>query len=100
MCRRCPWPSILQRRRSGDREGKETAAAAEGITGKPANIVEKIIAGKLEKYFQEVTLVDQPFNNDDKQRIRDLLAETGKATGSTVTVVRFAPVQGGRGVSE
>ncbi len=69
---------------------KEKAAAAEGITGKPANIVEKIVAGKLEKYFQDITLVDQPFIKDDKKRIRDLLAETGKATGSTVTVVRFA----------
>ena len=69
---------------------KEKAAAAEGITGKPANIIEKIIAGKLEKYFQDVTLVDQPFIKDDKKRIRDLLAETGKAVGATVKIIHFA----------
>jgi elongation factor Ts len=69
---------------------KEKAAAAEGITGKPANIVEKIVAGKLEKYFQDVTLVDQPFIKDDKKRIRDLVAEAGKAAGATLTIAKFA----------
>lgn len=69
---------------------KEKEAAAEGTQGKPANIVEKIVAGKLEKYFQDVTLVDQPFIKDDKRRIRDLIAETGKAVKATVAVAKFA----------
>jgi elongation factor Ts len=69
---------------------REKAAAAEGITGKPANIVEKIVAGKLEKFFQDVALVDQPFIKDDKKRIKDLLSETGKATGATVKIAHFA----------
>jgi len=74
---------------------KEKAAAAEGITGKPPNIVEKIVAGKLEKFFQDVTLVDQPFIKDDKKRIRDLLAETGKAVGSEVKIIGFARLKVG-----
>jgi elongation factor Ts len=69
---------------------KEKEAASEGTQGKPANIVEKIVAGKLEKYFQDVALVDQPFVKDDKKRIRDLLAETGKAVSGTVTIAKFA----------
>ena len=69
---------------------REKAAASEGTEGKPANIVEKIVAGKLEKYFQDVALVDQPFVKEDKKRIKDLLAETGKAAGSPVTIARFA----------
>jgi elongation factor Ts len=69
---------------------KEKEAAAEGTQGKPANIVEKIVAGKLEKYFQDVTLVDQPFIKDDKKRIRDLVAETGKAVSGTLNIVKFA----------
>jgi elongation factor Ts len=69
---------------------KEKEAAAEGTQGKPANIVEKIVAGKLEKYFQDVTLVDQPFIKDDKRRIRDLIAETGKTVKATVAVAKFA----------
>jgi elongation factor Ts len=69
---------------------KEKEGASEGTAGKPANIVEKIVAGKLEKYFQDVALVDQPFIKDDKRRIRDLLADTGKSVGGEVKIVRFA----------
>lgn len=69
---------------------KEKEAAAEGTAGKPPQIVEKIIAGKLEKYFQDVTLVDQPFIKEEKQRIRELLAETGKAVTATITVAKFS----------
>jgi elongation factor Ts len=68
----------------------EKAAASDGTAGKPPQIVEKIVAGKLEKYFQDVCLVDQPFIKDDKKRIRDLVAETGKAAGATLNVVKFA----------
>ncbi len=74
-------PAIIER---------EKAAASEGTAGKPPQIVEKIIAGKLEKYFQDVTLVDQPFIKEEKKRIRDLLAETGKAVGGTVSIAKFA----------
>jgi elongation factor Ts len=69
---------------------REKAAAATGTEGKPPQIVEKIIAGKLEKYFQDVALVDQPFIKEEKKRIRDLLAETGKAVGGTLKIARFA----------
>ncbi|HVT82497.1 MAG TPA: translation elongation factor Ts [Phycisphaerae bacterium] len=69
---------------------REKAAASEGTEGKPPQIVEKIVAGKLEKYFQDVTLVDQPFIKEEKKRIRDLLAETGKAVGGTVKIAKFA----------
>lgn len=68
----------------------EKAAGSAGTEGKPPQIVEKIIAGKLEKYFQDVALVDQPFIKDDKKRIRDLVAETAKATKATVNIVKFA----------
>ena len=69
---------------------KEKAAAAEGITGKPANIVEKIVAGKLEKFFQDVALVDQPFIKEEKKRIRDLIAEAGKSAKAELKIVKFA----------
>ena len=69
---------------------KEKTAAAEGITGKPPQIVEKIVAGKLEKFYQDATLVDQAFVKDEKKRVRDLLTETGKAAGATLTIAKFA----------
>ena len=43
--------------------------------GKPANIVEKIIEGKISKFFEEVCLVDQDFIKDDSKKIRDILGD-------------------------
>jgi elongation factor Ts len=74
---------------------KEKAAAAEGITGKPANIVEKIVAGKLEKYFQDVALVDQPFIKEEKKKIKDLVAEAAKASGAELKIAAFARLKVG-----
>ena len=69
---------------------REKATAAESITGKPANIVEKIVSGRLDKFFADNVLLEQPFVKDEKKRISDLLKETGKAAGSEVTITEFA----------
>ncbi len=74
---------------------REKKAAGEGIVGKPPQIVEKIVAGKLEKFYQDAALVDQPFIKEEKKRIRELLAETGKAVGATVTIAKFARMKVG-----
>ncbi|NNM86349.1 MAG: translation elongation factor Ts [Phycisphaerales bacterium] len=74
-------PALLER---------EKAIAAEGITGKPPAIVEKIVAGKLEKFFADQVLLEQPFVKDEKRKIRELLAETSKAVSSPLSVVEFA----------
>lgn len=63
---------------------------AKQITDKPAQIVEKIVDGKIKKYCQEICLLDQPFVKEVKQTIRALLAETSKELGDTLTVRRFA----------
>ena len=54
-----------------------TAKAAE--SGKPANIVEKIVEGSVQKFLKEVTLLGQPFVKDDKQSVEQLL-KSRKAT--------------------
>jgi elongation factor Ts len=57
--------------------------------GKPAPIVEKIVAGKLEKYYQEVVLLKQPYIKDDKQTIEDLVKAASAQTGEKIVVRRF-----------
>jgi elongation factor Ts len=57
---------------------------------KPDNIKEKIIEGKLHKWYEEVVLVEQPFVKDNDQTIAQLLEKYGKELGSPVTVQRFA----------
>jgi elongation factor Ts len=74
-----------------DRERRifsEQAAAS----GKPANIVEKMVQGRVDKYYKEVTLLDQPWVRDDSKTISDLL----KAAGAGVSIRRFARFQIGQ----
>ena len=63
------------------------------VEGKPANIVEGILRGKLKKHFSEVCLIDQPFVKEPKQSVTDIVKETEKATGDTITVKKFARYQ-------
>ncbi len=60
------------------------------ITGKPANVVEKIVEGKLEKYFSEVCLLEQPYIKDPNIRIKELLTQLIATLGENVQVSRFA----------
>lgn len=65
------------------------------VKGKPANIVDKIIEGKLEKFYQEVCLVDQLFVKDDKRTINDLLKEKIAQLGENIAIRRFVRYQVG-----
>lgn len=61
--------------------------------GKPEKIVDKIVDGRMQKFFQDACLLDQAFIRDDKLNIRTLLAQEGKELGGDVTIVRFARLQ-------
>jgi elongation factor Ts len=58
-------------------------------SGKPPRVVDQIVEGKLEAYFAQVCLLDQPFIRDANVPVRHLLAETATRTGENVTVSRF-----------
>ena len=58
--------------------------------GKPADKIEKIIPGKLRKYFETACLLEQEYIRDSDKKIKDLLAEVGKKLGTKITVKRFA----------
>lgn len=57
--------------------------------GKPEQVVEKIVAGRLEKYYQEVCLLEQPFVRDDKVKIQDLITNAISTIGENIVVRRF-----------
>ncbi|MEI8241929.1 MAG: translation elongation factor Ts [bacterium] len=65
------------------------------VVGKPANIIEKILDGKIKKFFGEVCLVDQVFVKDEAKKltISQLVADTAKKLGDTVVVRRFVRYQ-------
>jgi len=57
--------------------------------GKPEAIVEKIVTGRLEKYYKEVVLMEQTFVKDPEKTITDLLNETIAGLGENMSVTRF-----------
>ncbi len=62
-------------------------------SGKPAEIIEKIIEGKLEKWFAEVCLLEQPFVKDPDKTVQDLLVDHIAALGENIRVNRFARLE-------
>jgi elongation factor Ts len=66
-------------------------------SGKPENVIAKIVAGKLEAFYQDHVLLDQPFVKDDSKTIQQLLDETSARVGEKVAVRRFVRYKLGEG---
>jgi elongation factor Ts len=75
-------PEILDK----EKEIYRTQAKNEG---KPEKIIERIVEGKLEKYFQEVCLLEQPFVKDQDRSLKDRMDETIAKLGENLAVKRF-----------
>jgi elongation factor Ts len=58
--------------------------------GKPADLVDKIVSGRVRKYYEEFCLMEQPFVKDDKVKIKDLITDAIRVTGENIVVRRFA----------
>ena len=71
-------------------EEKEIYRQQARATGKPDPVVEKIVAGKMEKYYQEFCLLEQPFIRDPNLTVRDLIGATIAKTGENIRVRRFS----------
>ena len=74
---------------------KEKEIAAEQFKDKPAQAIEKIVEGKLEKHFSTVCLVDQAFVKQGDLAVKDHIATTAKALDDTITVDAFLRYQVG-----
>ena len=57
--------------------------------GKPANVIEKIIEGKLGSFYSQFVLLDQPYIRDDKMTVSQLVAQASAKTGENIQVSRF-----------
>jgi elongation factor Ts len=65
-------------------------------SGKPANVIEKIVEGKLQKFYSEVCLLEQEFIKDNKVIIKDLIKNKIATYGENITVGRFVRFQIGQ----
>jgi len=68
---------------------REIFAAQLANEGKPANIIDKILVGKVDKFYSEVCLLEQPYIKDDKKKVSDLVTEFAAKSGENVVVRRF-----------
>jgi len=75
---------------------KEIIRAQLQDTKKPPQIIEKIVEGKLKKFYEEVCLLDQPYIRDDKQTIQQIIASFIAKFGENIKVRRFARFELGK----
>ena len=68
--------------------------------GKPEKIVDRMVEGRIKKYYKEVCLLEQPFVKDGDKNIKALMAEIAKETGATLDIVRFARYERGEGIEK
>lgn len=74
---------------------REREIAAAQVQGKPPAAIQKIVEGKLEKYFSTVCLLDQPFVKLPEKSVKDILTEKIAKTGENIQVRRFVRFQVG-----
>ena len=68
--------------------------------GKPEDIANRMVEGRIKKYYKEVCLLEQVFVKDGDKTIKGVVAETAKAVGSPIDVVRYARFERGEGIEK
>ena len=79
---------------------KEILRAQALNEGKPEKIVDKMVEGRIEKYYKEVCLIDQPFVKDPDKSIAQYTDEVAKAIGATISPVKFERFERGEGIEK
>ncbi len=87
-------PSVVSREEVPEADlAKEREIAAAQVQGKPPAAVQKIVEGKIEKYFSTVCLLDQPFVKLPEKTVKDLITERIAKIGENIQVRRFVRFQ-------
>ncbi|MDH5223623.1 MAG: translation elongation factor Ts [Actinomycetota bacterium] len=77
-----PQAELDQERHIAEVQAKEA--------GKPENVIEKIVEGKIKAYLKDIVLLEQPYVKDDSKTVQELLDETSAKVGERIAVRRFA----------
>lgn len=84
-------PAALERER-------EVLAAQARATGKPEGIVDKMVEGRLRKFYEEVALLDQPFVIDGEIKVRQAVEAAQREVGAPISIVGFLRYALGEGI--
>lgn len=79
---------------------REIYARAARNEGKPEQVIDRIVSGRLEKFFQQVCLLEQPFIKNPDQTVEQLIRERVASMGENITVRRFARFERGEGLAK
>ena len=79
---------------------KEILAAQIADEGKPANVVEKIVEGRINKFFKEICLMDQPFIKEPKQSVAEIQNELVGKIGEKISIRRYVRFELGAGLEK
>ncbi len=84
---------------SADLVAKEKEIFASQVENKPAEIIEKIVEGKLDKYYADICLMEQVFVKDDQKKIKDIIIDKVAELGENIIIKRFVRFQLGEKVA-
>lgn len=79
---------------------KEVLRAQALNEGKPEKIVDRMVEGRVEKYYKEICLMEQPYVKDPDKTIGDLIAEATATIGEKITIRRFTRYERGEGLEK
>ena len=79
---------------------KEILKAQVADQGKPENVVEKIVTGRIDKFFKEICLLEQPFVKDPDQTVEKLQTELVASIGEKISIRRFVRFEVGEGMEK
>ena len=74
-------------------EQKQVLMVQAKESGKPDNVIEKMVMGQLSKFYAEVCLLEQPFVKDQKRKVSDTIADAAKKIGDEITLVKYIRFQ-------
>lgn len=82
-------------------EKEKTILKAQALNeGKPEHIVEKMVEGRIKKYYKEICLLEQPFIKDPDKTIKDILKEQISKIGENIKIRRFVRYEMGEGLEK
>ncbi|MCL1964519.1 MAG: translation elongation factor Ts [Firmicutes bacterium] len=86
---------------TGNLEKEKEILRAQALNeGKPEQIVERMVEGRIEKYYKEVCLMEQPFVKDPDKSIKDLISDATVAIGEKISIRRFTRFERGEGIEK
>ena len=68
--------------------------------GKPEAVAEKMVAGRIKKFYEEMCLMEQPYVKDEKVKIKDMLTESIRMTGENIIIRRFVRYELGEALED